>query len=346
MADPLSNEVSSPPDWERIDEAILCPLCTYNLRGLTQARCPECGFRFEWSEILNPSRRLHRYLFEHHPERNIWSFFRTLLGGLVPERFWRSLHPGQPSFRQRLMAYWWLVVGFYVLALMAQFGVLVLGAANTQIKYNRLSRQYEAPGLMNPATPTQKLAARFILQRYGSVENYFDAQYPLSITGVMVSWGAARVWSVGNYGQTVLLLLLGWPWLVLVGLLVFQISMRQARIRSIHVVRCIVYSFDTFVWLGMVLLLGTAAILVIGYPLGRLGGAAGLASLPELLVVVLLLIVSGVRLTAAYRRYLRFDHPYATVLAAHVMVILFLANAVVGVYLATGWPWIARLLLR
>ena len=46
----------------------LCPLCQYNLRGLQEPRCPECGYRFTWEEVLDPSRRLHPYLYEHRPD--------------------------------------------------------------------------------------------------------------------------------------------------------------------------------------------------------------------------------------------------------------------------------------
>ena|GEM_PF-5178637 len=34
-----------------IDEDLPCPECAYNLHGLTVPRCPECGFRFEWSDL-------------------------------------------------------------------------------------------------------------------------------------------------------------------------------------------------------------------------------------------------------------------------------------------------------
>src|SRR4051812_29597472 len=83
------------PDWETIQHAVECPLCDYNLRGLTECRCPECGFVFQWAEVLDPDRRNHPYLFEQHPERNFWSFFRTLVGGFRPGRFWTTLHPVQ-----------------------------------------------------------------------------------------------------------------------------------------------------------------------------------------------------------------------------------------------------------
>ena len=55
------------PDWDHQTEDIFCPLCEYNLRGLIEPRCLECGYRFEWPDLLDPRRRLHPYLFEHHP---------------------------------------------------------------------------------------------------------------------------------------------------------------------------------------------------------------------------------------------------------------------------------------
>ena len=85
---------------------VLCPLCEYNLRGLTEARCPECGGKFEWDELRDPAKRKHPYLFEHHPERNLWSFFSTLNGGLLARRFWKKLRPVQASKPRRLILYW------------------------------------------------------------------------------------------------------------------------------------------------------------------------------------------------------------------------------------------------
>ena len=67
-----------------IDSSLHCPMCDYDLRGQIEPRCPECGYRFDWDELRDPTRRVHQYLFELHPERNVWSFVRTLLGGLRP----------------------------------------------------------------------------------------------------------------------------------------------------------------------------------------------------------------------------------------------------------------------
>ena len=33
-------------------EAVCCPVCGYNLTGLTEARCPECGARFTLDQLI------------------------------------------------------------------------------------------------------------------------------------------------------------------------------------------------------------------------------------------------------------------------------------------------------
>ena len=93
-----------------------CPLCEYDLRGLTEPRCPECGYRFEWADLLDPRKRLHPYLFEHHADRNFWSFWKTAWYGWGPWLFWSSLYPTQPSRPGRLRAYAALVLFVAALA--------------------------------------------------------------------------------------------------------------------------------------------------------------------------------------------------------------------------------------
>lgn len=36
----------------------LCPFCNYNLTGIKELRCPECGVTFEWHEVHRHGRRL------------------------------------------------------------------------------------------------------------------------------------------------------------------------------------------------------------------------------------------------------------------------------------------------
>ncbi len=102
--------IPSPPpvDWSTIKTTVECPLCLYNLRGLSDSRCPECGYSFDWAELLEPGRARHRYLFEHHPQRNLWSFYRTLLGGVRRKKFWTELIASQVLRPRRLIIYWLL----------------------------------------------------------------------------------------------------------------------------------------------------------------------------------------------------------------------------------------------
>jgi hypothetical protein len=112
---PTTATTTGPPDWSQQVEEITCPLCGYNLRGLTEPRCPECGHQFDWPTLLDPTQRTHPYLFENHPYHNVRSFIKTTLGTMRPARFWRSLHPAQPSRPWRLLVYW--LVGLVVSAI-------------------------------------------------------------------------------------------------------------------------------------------------------------------------------------------------------------------------------------
>src|ERR1700704_1708392 len=118
------------PDWTSQQAEISCPMCDYNLRGLTEPRCPECGYRFEWKDLLDAKLRPHPYLFEHHPERNFKSFWQTARGGLRPLSFWRELHPAMPSKPRRLITYWCLATSFGAIAIALHGTFLAFGLAS------------------------------------------------------------------------------------------------------------------------------------------------------------------------------------------------------------------------
>ena len=258
-------------------DALPCPLCEYDLRGLPEPRCPECGYRFTPGELDDPARRFHPYLFEHHPRRNAWSFVRTLVGGLKPRTFWSTLHPTQPSRAWRLVLYW-LACGAPMMAVVSlHFWLLATGDLSwvTNWRNNRLS-------------PTQ---------------------YALWIADLDVSHGA-------GYGVFALYCL-AWPWLTLIALLVFQISLRRARLRGTHVLRCVLYAGDGCLWLILPLgFLVWTAWLASGWPPRAFFPRAS-AALPWFALGVFVY-----RLLTAYRLYLRFDHAIATVLASQVIVLL------------------------
>jgi hypothetical protein len=129
-------------------------------------------------------------------------------------------------------------------------------------------------------------------------------------------------WAV-NYdvqgGALVLLSLMAvaWPWVTLAALMVFQASMRRAKVCWTHVLRCVLYSADLFVWCAAPLALVVLFVIAgrVWPPQNPLGDAWAL--LPAAL-----LLWAGYRLFTAYRLYLRFDHALATVVASQVIVVL------------------------
>jgi len=332
---------TSPPDWSRIDGDVVCPMCEYNLRGLTEPRCPECGYPFEWPEILDPNRQHHRYLFEHHPERRAWSFAKTLMGALLPRRLWRSLHPSQPSHPKRLILYWCLASGLYLLVLAGLVFVFAACVGRVILVSSRFNRPAAAAVLKNPPTEEQSRHAKAVVSRYGSIKAYLDEYYPVGITWPLMKLVGRETLRVIP-ACTNLLLVLVWPWLVFVGLLVFRVSMRRARVRPVHVLRCVLYSYDAFAWAGVVLVVLAA----LATQVWSLGSDVIRVFLEEVAVwpALAVLPLSAYRLGVACRLYLRFDYAFSAVLAAHAIVVLFLANLVTIGYLCTGWRKLIPLL--
>jgi hypothetical protein len=279
--EPLTSAGADPA----VAEELHCPLCDYNLRGTVEPRCPECGYQFEWDALRDPARRLHPYLFEHHPERNLGSFARTFVEGLRPARFWKSLLPVQHSSPRRLTLYG-----------------LIVGLATVLI---------------------------------GPVLCHALVAFAILATGVGVSWRNAlgMAWNATNIEPAPELffaafaLYVLWAVATFFSLLVFRISMRRARIHPVHVARCVVYSFDAVIWPALATCVATAVSIALALLLSKrdfalLSGTVAFA--PWVLIAMVVY-----RLVSAYRHYLRFDHPFLTILASQVIAGLVLLNVVV-----------------
>jgi hypothetical protein len=271
------------PDWANIQEQVSCPLCGYELRGLVEPRCPECGYRFDWPDLLDPTRRRHRYLFEYYPDRNLWSFWRTAAAGLRPARFWKSLSPVQPSSPRRLTIYG-LVVGLSTIL----FGPVL----------------------------SQLLMALTLLGT-GNVANWGDA--------LVTAWNSdAMELSFVAFAYYLL-----WAVATCLSLLVFRISMRRARIRPVHVARCVVYSFDAIIWPGLAAFVATATVIALALLLSKRDFSLrwqAVAIAPWVVIAVV-----EYRLVMAYRHYLRFDRPFLTILASQIAAGLVVLNVLVYV---------------
>src|SRR5437763_13596735 len=101
---------TSAPDWSALTDEVHCPLCEYNLRGLVEPRCTECGYRFAWPELLDNRGRWHPFLFEHHSDRNLKSLLKTFIAGWMPRRFWSTLTARHQIKPNRLRTYAMLTI--------------------------------------------------------------------------------------------------------------------------------------------------------------------------------------------------------------------------------------------
>ena len=318
-------------------------MCRYDLRGLAEPRCPECGYAFVWEDLTDPARRLHPYFFEHHPERPAWSFVRTLLGGLRPRRFWGSLNPAGPARPRRMVAYWLIVL----LAALPGLALLYATAAVRLSVQNRASRTgmtnyYGLPGNAAERKKWERDTGMTLpqyLQRYLPLPpspRFFGAVFgaPVVVPVVMP-----------------LLMWMLWPWVTAALLrLVLWSTLRQAKVRAIHLLRCGVYCSDTFLWVWLVAA-GVGAVFTYD-ALNAPAATASLAPVPGFFLLgderallsvlgaalALAVVVTPYRLWASYRRYLRIPHAAAVVVLTQFIVLVVVLIASGGIFQALVKP--------
>lgn len=333
----VQNQTSSPA----AEQDIHCPLCDYNLRGLAEARCPECGGQFSWDELRDPAKRLHPYLFEHHPERNLWSFWKTAINGIMPRRFWATLNPVQPSNPRRLVFY------FMIYAIAASLSVVVDYANDCQLLYlqtlstrSQLQAQIKA-SLMFGAVDN---FSNRILQQYGSLDKYLDVIEPLPPSIGFFKEAAGfrsymsfyrRGWMETSLPRNAPFLMLAWLWPLTAALtlMMLRATMRRAKVRAAHLFRVTIYTADVMIWLGLCQLaidvvwlargLTATTPLMPGTPSPRWMGISSLFGGIGTLIAMLMMMY---RLTIAIRKYLRFRHAAATAFAVQMIFALVVAK--------------------
>jgi hypothetical protein len=302
-------------------DALPCPMCEYDLRGQIEPRCPECGYRFNWDELRDPARRLHPYLFEHHPESNVRSFLRTLLGGLLPGRFWRALLPVQPSRPRRLWAYFGAVS---VLMLLPNVVALTQATARQAARV-RAVRAGALATLNGPQGPRIMQMPRYAGM---TAQQIIDREMPpptLPRLMVMTVDDNEEIAAAAIITAAAIL----WPLATVAAMMVFRISMRRARVRPIHVLRCALYSADIFLWAALAFAAAFLAFMLLqpGRVMSLDEGAVGSG-------IAAAYLVFAWRLVRAFKLYLRFDHAIATVVATQIIVWLMLANVAQAIVFA------------
>ena len=297
---PALGPAAAPPllDTPETRDALACPLCGYSLRGLAAAerpQCPECGYQFTFPELLRARQLAHPYLFEHHPRRNVRSLLRTFAAGLRPRRFWSSLNAGHEIHPRRLITYW--VVTAVVIVLTGFAGAFAVHVS-TAYYQNFVWMGRPARGPWDPA---------LLLQAY-------DTAFGGHVLEIYV-----------------LLAALAWPWLTMATLLVFRASMARVRVAPAHVLRCVIYSGDAFAGIGGAIG-GIALLRYYGWLDASRMWDDTLSDRQAAGCFLAFLAACTYRLGVAYRRYLRFDHPWSTAVASQVVVLLFLTTTLSLVY--------------
>jgi hypothetical protein len=302
---------------------LYCPLCDYDLRGLAEPRCPECGHRFEWRDFTDPERKHHPYLFEHHRRRRLRSFVRTLLASAGPRRFWLTLRPTQPSYPGRLLLYWLLANLLLPLAVVALFVSTALANVPEQMR-QRAAKRSEYRWLISPGGQRQNSYGTHLLNRGVTADRYVDFEVapPLSLRYVRQVYRERFAPTLNDAAAAAVAYLL-WPWLTFVTLMIFRASMRRAKVKTVHVLRCVLYSCDAGLWAGLLV----AAFVP---PLARwLRRELPMEGRFVMAAAVVFAAFTAYRVAAAYRLYLRFDHPAATAIASQAVVLLAVLVSVV-----------------
>lgn len=285
-----------------LEEGVLCPFCEYDLRGAANPRCPECGAQFTWPGVPDPATLLHPYLFEHHPEQNVRSFFKTFLNGHRATHFWRTLHPAQPSNISRVVAYWLVILNIYLISSLF-FIVTYVAQGRAVLDANSLGGVW--PG------PTR------LLNEFRSL--------------LHESWFPAWLYLVSIFGA--------WPWITYVVFALFDIGNSRNRINSIHRVRVVVLCADAILWtclyMVMALSLATANSLL------ETLGFAWIERLDEILMagLICVFVMSAFfwlyRLSVAARQYLKVEYSIVVVPLLQVATAIF---AYVPMRIIIGFP--------
>ncbi|MCH7592653.1 MAG: hypothetical protein IH989_07740 [Planctomycetes bacterium] len=263
-------------------ERLICAHCDYHLYGLQDMRCPECGIAFTWEEALAEYHRRRQPWFEFRwRDRPIRSLLTTWRGAMWPGTFWRSIDIHSPPHIGRLLAQVAISLAIVILGVPVWLGLLEWVST---VFLNVLG--------MGVATMISSIA-----------------ELP------MIVFGFAVLPEVYGWG-----LALGGTWLTasLLALLVFQQSMRRAKVRFPQVLR----AWSGSVLVPLLLALPTATVIV-AYVLLDVYFGIGRESqsfLPWFGVLPLGHAVWSLR--QSYKFYLRLPHALAVALCSQGIAIL------------------------
>lgn len=307
-----------------LNEDVLCPRCEYMLRGLSEARCPECGLRFEWSEIREGSVR-HPWLFDQSANVGVRSFLAPLVRSLVPTHFWRSVRLTNRPGRSRIVVfYFWCLLLIPAFILVPALGTML----TEQIAENRQSNAAWLQRLAaRPPIPGSEFEAR--VQEEGGAQAIADSMFPTGIlANVELLAQQSRIdWEVV---WVMLLFVAAWPWVSYGPIFIFQSSLVKSKPGRWHVLRCAMYPFSLFVvgaiGIGAITLMGVLDVV----------GARESALLATIIAIVTVLYYSYSYLMAL-THYLKINRPIATGLLSQFVAACLLITIMLSIVLNAGW---------
>jgi hypothetical protein len=295
-----SSITPAPPAPER---ELHCPICDYDLHGLPSPRCPECGFRFEWEELLREQVEYPDF-FETARGHLIRAFERTLARSALSLRFWWQLRPTSRPRSRRLIVYVILVTTIGLI------GALVIAAAPLYeyIQWNLTQRALIITSYSNPRNPDDIAYAQQLARPFGSVQKYVDWAYPPPTS--IQFW--RRTSNILKGRAFLPAIVLAWPIITFLALMIFRVSLMTARISPGHVLRCTAYSADAVAWLLALALVTLPFINRIDFD-----SVLWTGYLPILLHIWL-----SARLLISYQLYLRINRGLAMAITSQLMAAL------------------------
>jgi hypothetical protein len=303
MSSTDSSSISTATPSAPAERELHCPICDYNLRGLPDPRCPECGFAFQWDDLVREQPPFPHF-FEtsraHHPR----AFLHTLFRSAIALQFWRALHPALKPRARRIALFGIIAIAFGLFASMLVGGAPIYDYA----RWNLERREFILSNYQHPTNSENEAYATQLAKPFGSVEQYVDWAYP-RLSSIQF-W--KRAIYVDRSGTLLPAIVVGWPVLTFLALMIFRVSLLHARISPAHVLRCTTYSADIVAWLVPLLVLILPAFFYVGTEHVLWSGY-----LPLVLLVLL-----STRVMIAYQLYLRIKRGLAMVISSQIMTAL------------------------
>lgn len=332
---PMTSPPGSAPD---AGDDLACPLCGYDLRGLPEHRCPECGHAFDPDELRRAKLEKREWFYEHATRRRGRAFLATAVRTLRPLRFWTRVAASTAIVPSRLK--WWARSWILIVVLTIAFS-FAASVLSSYVQMNTI-RRTPPPG-----------GRTFVIggQTYVQPANTGTFWIVPSVNQLTLESAIERtaVRSMAWRDVPLAAAVFAWPVAAVLALQLFGITLRRAGIRRGHLWRCVLYPWP-MVALPMVFLTAASfsadinqpnfynspaqAIVPAGVPplVWQIGGVLGFT--PTMLLGLFATIaLSTIHLTAAHLRYLRL--PQAALQALLVQTVAWLSILAV-IYITLG----------